>query len=137
VPRLTTERRGMATKLYRVRSTKDDGSQIIWVALGRQHPPVSYAAAIKGLSADLDAGERARDAVDELLTYQEAENWLAYLRRHYDDLRSEIVEEALPLEPTARALSYPTGDTRLLRVVKKEGYPFSDFEVHGYEVPIE
>jgi hypothetical protein len=136
-PRPPTERRGMATKLYRVRSMKDDGTQIIWIALGRKHPPVPYAAAIKGLSADVEAADRARDTVDELFTYQEAEKWLAYLRRHHDDLRTEIVEEGLPLEATAKALSYPTGEERLLRVVKKEGYPFSDFEVHGYEVSVE
>jgi hypothetical protein len=87
----------MATKLYRVRSTKDDGAKIIWIALDRKHPPVRYATAIKGLSADVEAGDRAQEAVDELFTY----------------------EEALPLEPTAKALSY-TGAARLRRVVKKE-----------------
>jgi hypothetical protein len=109
----------MATKLYRVRSPKDDGAKIIWIALDRKHPPVRYATAIKGLSADVEAGDRAQEAVDELFTYEEAEKRLAYLRRHFDNLSSEIVEEALPLEPTAKALSY-TGAARLRRVVKKE-----------------
>jgi hypothetical protein len=91
--------------------------------LDRKHPPVryaaAYAAAIKGLSADVEAGDRAQEAVDELFTYEEAEKRLAYLRRHFDNLSSEIVEKALPLEPTAKALSY-TGAARLRRVVKKE-----------------
>jgi hypothetical protein len=67
----------------------------------------------------VEAGDRAQEAVDELFTYEEAEKRLAYLRRHFDNLSSEIVEKALPLEPTAKALSY-TGAARLRRVVKKE-----------------
>src|SRR5918994_7741137 len=87
----------MATKLYRVRSTKSDGTEIVWIAF-RKEPPVRYAEAIKGASAALDVGERAREAVDELFTYDEAKQLIDYLSKHYDDLRSKIVEETLPLE---------------------------------------
>jgi hypothetical protein len=121
----------MATKLYRVQSTKSDGTKIIWIAF-RNDPPVSYAKAIKGLSADLDATERQRQSVDELFTDKEAEQWLDYLERHYDDLHSKIVEVALPLAPDREALSYTSGDRRLVKP-KKAGYPFS-LEVRGYEV---
>jgi hypothetical protein len=122
----------MATKLYRVRSTKSDGTEIIWLAF-RNDPPVRYAKAIKGLSADFDATERQRQSVDELFTSEEAEQWLDYLERHYDDLDSKIVEEALPLAPDAEALSYGSSE-RIRREAKRAGYPFSHFEVHGYEV---
>jgi hypothetical protein len=90
----------MATKLYRVRSTKSDGTKIVWIAF-RRDPPVRYAKAIEGLSADLEATGRQRQSVDELFTYEEAERWLHYLERHYGDLDSEIVEVDLPLAPDA------------------------------------
>jgi hypothetical protein len=123
----------MATKLYRVRSTRSEGTEIVWIAF-RKNPPIRYAKAIEGLSADVDAGPRQRHSVDELFTYEEAEQWLEYLERHYDgDLDSEIVEVALPLAPDAEALSYAPGE-RIRREAKKAGYPFSHFEVHGYEV---
>jgi hypothetical protein len=122
----------MATKLYRVRSTESDGTEIIWLAF-RNDPPVRYAKAIKGLSADFDATERQRQSVDELFTSEEADQWLDYLERHYDDLDSKIVEEALPLAPDAEALSYGSSE-RIRREAKRAGYPFSHFEVHGYEV---
>jgi len=122
----------MATKLYQVRSTKSDGTEIIWIAF-RNDPPVRYAKAIKGLSADFDATERQRQSVDELFTHEEAEQWLDYLKRHYDDLDSKIVEEPLPLAPDAEALSYTSGDMQLLKPIKAED-PFSLFEVRGYEV---
>ena len=123
----------MATKLYRVRSTKSDGTEIVWIAFGR-NPPVRYAKAIDGLSADVDAGPRQRHSVDELFTFEEAEQWYEYLERHYHgDLDSEIVEEALPLAPDAEALSYGSSE-RIRREAKRAEYPFSHFEVHGYEV---
>jgi len=121
----------MATKLYRVRSTKSDGTEIIWIAF-RNDPPVSYAIAIKGLSADVEATERQRQSVDELFTYEEAEQWLDYLKRHYDDLDSKIVPVPLPLAPDAEAFSYTSGDMQLLKPIKAED-PFS-LEVRGYEV---
>ncbi len=124
----------MATELYRVRSTKADRTEIIWLAF-RREPPVPYAeATIKGLSAEVEANERQRQAVDELFTYEEAEQWLTYLRNHYGELDSEIVAKALPLEPDAGALSYSSGE-RIRPEARKEDYPFSDFEVHRYEVP--
>jgi len=122
----------MATKLYRVRSTKSDGTEIVWIAF-RKDPPVRYAKAIEGLSADFDATERQRQSVDELFTYEEAKQWLDYLERHYGDLDSEIVEEPLPLAPNTEALSYGSSE-RIRREAKRAGYPFSHFEVHGYEV---
>jgi hypothetical protein len=126
----------MATKLYRVRSTKSDGTEIVWIAF-RKEPPVRYAEAIKGASADLDVGERAREAVDELFTYDEAEQLIDYLSKHYDKLRSKIVEEALPLEPTVQALHYTRrSDVRLRPVVEKEDYPFPD-SVELYAMPDE
>ena len=122
----------MATKLYRVRSTKSDGTEIRWIAF-RKDPPVPYAKAIKGLSADVDAGPRQRHSVDELFTFEEAEQWYEYLERHYGDLDSEIVEVDLPLAPNTKALSYASSE-RIRREAKRAGYPFSNFEVHGYEV---
>ena len=122
----------MATKLYRVRSTKSDGTEIIWIAF-RNDPPVPYAKAIKGLSADVEATERQRHSVDELFTFEEAEQWYEYLERHYGgDLHSKIVEVDLPLAPDAEALSYTSGDRHLLKPIKA-GDPFS-LEVRGYEV---
>jgi hypothetical protein len=96
----------MATKLYRVQSTKSDGTKIVWIALEKKYPPVRYAKAIEGLSADVEAIERQQHSVDELFTYEEAKQWLEYLKRHYGDLDSEIVDVALPLAPNAEALSY-------------------------------
>jgi hypothetical protein len=123
----------MATKLYRVRSTKSNGTEIIWIGF-RNDPPVRYAKAMKGLSADLEATGRQRQSVDELFTYEEARQWLDYLERHYRDLHSKIVEVDLPLAPDAEALSYTSGDRQLLKP-NKAGYPFSShFEVRGYEV---
>ena len=122
----------MATKLYRVLSTKSDGTEIIWIAF-RKDPPVRYAKAIEGLSADVEADSRQRQSVDELFTYEEAKQWLEYLKRHYGDLDSEIVDVALPLAPDAEAFSYTPGE-RIRREAKRAGYPFSNFEVHGYEV---
>jgi hypothetical protein len=81
----------MATKLYRVRSTKSDGTEIVWIAF-RKDPPVRYS-----------------------------------------DLHSKIVEVDLPLAPDAEALSYTSGDRRLLKP-SGVGDPFSNFEVRGYEV---
>ena len=121
----------MATKLYQVRSTKSDGTEIIWIAF-RNDPPVPYAKAIKGLSADVEATGRQRQSVDELFTHEEAERWLDYLKRHYSDLHSKIVEVDLPLAPDAEALSYTSGDRQLLKPIKA-GDPFS-LEVRGYEV---
>jgi hypothetical protein len=129
----------MATKLYRVRSTKSDGTEIVWIAF-RKDPPVRYAEAIKGASAALDVGDRAREAVDELFTHDEAEQLIDYLSKHYDDLRSKIDEETLPLEPTVQALHYTrrqaSDDVKLRPVVKKDDYPFPD-SVEVYEVPDE
>ena len=124
----------MATKLYRVRSTKSDGTEIVWIAF-RKEPPVRYAEAIKGASAALDVDPRQRHSVDELFTFEEAEQWLEYLERHYyGDLDSEIFGEvALPLAPDAEALSYGSSE-RIRREPKRAGYPFSHFEVHRYEV---
>jgi hypothetical protein len=125
----------MATKLYRVRSTKSDGTKIVWIAFRKDNTPGRYAEAIKGASADLDVGVRAREVVDELFTYDEAEQLIDYLSKHYDDLRPKIVEEALPLEPTVQPLRYTRSDVRLRPVVKKEDYPFPDsVEVYRYEV---
>ena len=125
----------MATKLYRVRSTKSDGTEIDWIII-RNDPPVRYAKAIKGVSASLDATERQRQSVDELFTDKEAEQWLDYLERHDSDLHSKIVPVDLPLAPDEEALSYTSGDRRLLKPNKnKAGYPFPpSFEVLGYEV---
>jgi hypothetical protein len=121
----------MATKLYRVRSTKSDGTEIIWIAF-RNDPPVDYAKAIKGLSAEIEATERQRQSVDELFTDKEAKQWLDYLKRHYDYPHSEIEPVALPLAPDAEALSYTSGDRQLLKPIKAED-PFF-LEVRGYEV---
>ena len=121
----------MATKLYRVRSTKSDGTEIVWIAF-RKDPPVPYAKAIKGLSADVEATGRQRQSVDELFTHEEAERWLDYLKRHYDYPHSKIDEVDLPLAPDAKALSYTSGDRHLLKPIKA-GDPFS-LEVRGYEV---
>jgi hypothetical protein len=120
----------MVTKLYRVRSTQDDGTEIIWVAT-RNEPPVPYTEAVKGLSAEIEAGDRVREAVDELFTHEEAQRWVEYLRRHYPGLTSNIVEVALPLEQAAEALSYSSSE-RMRQERKKADYPFSDFEVHRY-----
>ena len=122
----------MATKLYRVQSTKSDGTEIVWIII-RKDPPVRYAKAIEGLSADVDANSRQRHSVDELFTDKEAEQWLDYLERHYGELHSKIGEVALPLAPDAEALSYTSGERRLVKP-NKAGYPFSHFEVLGYEV---
>src|SRR5215208_3783279 len=93
----------MATKLYRVRSTKSDGTGIVWIAF-RKDPPVPYGDAIKGLNAHWTASDRQRHSVDELFTYEEAEQWLDYLKRHYDDLDSKIDPPVpLPLAPDAEA----------------------------------
>jgi|SRR5215218_2822511 len=124
----------MATKLYRVRSTKSDGTGIVWIAF-RKDPPVPYGDAIKGLNAHWTASDRQRHSVDELFTYEEAEQWLDYLKRHYDDLDSKIDPPVpLPLAPDAEALSYAPPSERIRQETKKAGYPFSHFEVHGYEV---
>ena len=130
----------MATKLYRVRSTKSDGTEIVWIAF-RKAPPVRYAKAIEGLSADVEATGRQRQSVDELFTYDEAKQLIDYLSKHYDGLRSKMVEEALPLEPTVQALHYTKrhytkSDVRLRPVVKTVNYPFPD-SVEVYEVPDE
>ena len=122
----------MATKLYRVRSTKSDGTEIIWIAF-RNDPPVPYANAIKGLSAPIEATGRQRQSVDELFTDKEAKQWLDYLERHYDYPHSKIEPVALPLAPDAKALSHTSGDRHLLKPIRA-GYPFSHFEVHRYEV---
>jgi hypothetical protein len=47
----------MATKLYRVRSTKSDGTEFVWIAF-RKEPPVRC---------------------DELFTHDEAEQLIDYL----------------------------------------------------------
>lgn len=124
----------MTTKLYRVRSTKSDGTEIVWIAF-RKDPPVPYAKAIEGLSADLDACPRQRHSVDELFTFEEAEQWYEYLERHYHgDLDSEIDDGvALPLAPNAEALSYGSSEG-IRQEAKRARYPFSHFEVHRYEV---
>src|SRR5919107_4103843 len=125
----------MATKLYRVRSTKSDGTKKVWIAFRKDNTPGRYAEAIKGASADLDVGVRAREFVDELFTYDEAEQLIDYLSKHYDDLRPKRVEEVLPLEPTVQPLRYTRSDVSLWPVVKKEDYPFPDsVEVCEYEV---
>jgi hypothetical protein len=130
----------MATKLCRVRSTKSDGTKIVWIAFRKDNTPGRYAEAIKGASADLDVGDRAREAVDELFTYDEAEQLIDYLSKHYDDLRSKIDEEELPLEPTVQALHstrrQASDDVKLREVVKKDDYPFPD-SVEVYEMPDE
>jgi hypothetical protein len=123
----------MTTKLYRVRSTKSDGTEIVWIAF-RKDPPVRYAKAIEGLSADVGANSRQRHSVDELFTFEEAEQWYEYLERHYHgDLDSEIVEVDLPLSPNTEALSYASSEW-IRQEAKRAGYPFSHFEVHRYEV---
>jgi hypothetical protein len=123
----------MATKLYRVQSTKSDDTEIIWLAF-RKDPPVRYAKAIEGLSEDGEATGRQRQSVDELFTYEEAEQWLDYLERHYGDLDSEIDGGVdLPLAPNAEALSYGSSEG-IRQEAKRAGYPFSHFEVHRYEV---
>jgi len=120
----------MLTKLYRVHSIRDD-VRIVWIALDRRVPPVRYAAAIQGLSADVEATDRQREAVDELFTREEAEAWAAYLSKHYGE-RPAIVEEPLPLNVDIKALSYPhDGAPDLIRPVRRADYPFS-FSVYGY-----
>jgi hypothetical protein len=126
----------MATKLCRVRTTKEEFKgyhdvEITWIAMDRKEPPVHYADAIEGLSADVEANGRQRDAVDELFTRDEAEAWAGYLRKHYDDKSVEIVEQLLPLGADIRGLSYPQGGPNLLRPVRENDYPFR-FEVYGY-----
>ncbi len=129
----------MVDKLYRVLSTKDEikGHRdvgITWIAM-RDDPPLPYANAIKGLSANVEAREPAQRAVDELFTREEAEKWFDYLHKHCNYQNTEIVEEPLPLDEDIAGLSYPHGREDLLRPVKeavKEGdYPFS-FEVCGH-----
>jgi hypothetical protein len=76
-------------------------------------------------------------AVDEHFTYDEAKQLIDYLSKHYHGLRSRIVEEALPLEPTVQALHYTRrSDVRLRPVVIKEDYPFPD-SVELYAMPDE
>jgi hypothetical protein len=125
----------MVDKLYRVRSTKDEfkGHRdvgITWIAM-RDDPPLPYAKAIKGLSANVEAANLpAQRAVDELFTREEAEKWVDYLRKHFDYQSTEIVPVSLPLDKNTEGLSYPHGGENLLRPVK-EGDPFP-FEVCGY-----
>jgi hypothetical protein len=132
----------MVDKLYRVRSTKDEFNghrdvEITWIAM-RYDPPLRYAKAIEGLSADVEAKESAQGAVDELFTREEAEKWVEYLHKHFDYQSTEIVEEPLPLDENITGYSYPhPGGEDLLRpvkaAVKEVDYPFS-FEVCGYYV---
>jgi hypothetical protein len=127
----------MVTKLYRVYTTIDD-TVITWIALDRKEPPARYADAIDGLSADVDANEQESQAVDELFTHKEAEKWVDYLRKHYDDESAKIVEEPLPLERGVKGLAYPEGRSdllkpdKVLKPVKEAEYPFSSTEVWGY-----
>jgi hypothetical protein len=86
----------MAVKLYRVRTTKarfkgHSNVGITGVAIDRKKQPVRYAVAIDGLSTDEEAKEQQRQAVDELFTQEQAEKWVAYLRKYYEG-RSEMLE---------------------------------------------
>ncbi len=129
----------MVDKLYRVRSTKDEFKghrdvEITWIAIRdiRDDPPLRYAHAIKGLSADVDATNMpARLAVDELFTWEEAEKWVDYLHKHCDYQSTEIVPVSLPLDVNTRGLSHLRDGEGLLPPVKEEDYPFS-FEVRGH-----
>jgi hypothetical protein len=127
----------MVNKIYRVRSTKDEfkghrNVEITWIAF-RDDPPIPYANAIKGLSADVEANDRQRQAVDEFFTQEEAEKWVDYLHKHCDYQNTEIVEEPLRLDAGIVGLSYLHGGGYLMRPVKEADYPFS-FEVYGYPV---
>jgi hypothetical protein len=144
----------MGTKLYRVRTTKDNfmgysNVEITWIALGRptDKPPVRYAYAIEGLSADVEANPQQEQAVDELFNREEAEDLVAYLRKYYPDERTEIVEvplplrkdikgfshpQGLPLRKDIKGFSHPQGMPKLEQLKEKYDYPFSSFSVWGY-----
>jgi hypothetical protein len=133
----------MVDKLYRVRSTKDEFKghrdvEITWIAIRvvGDDPPIPYADAIKGLSADVEATDIQRMAVDEFFTREEAEKWVDYLHKHGDYQSTDIVEEPLPLAGYIVGLSYPRGGREdLLTPVREADYPFS-FEVRGrYTLP--
>ena len=119
----------MVDKLYRVRTTMDE-LEIIWIAI-RDDPPLPYANAIEGLSANVEAEPPQQHAVDELFTREEAEKWVDYLRKHYNYQSTEIVEEPLPLDKNITGLSYSHSGGALLYPVKAGDYPFS-FGVYGY-----
>ncbi len=76
--------------------------------------------------------------MDELFTHKEAEKWVDYLRKHYDDESVKIVEEPLPPERGVKGLAYPEGRSdllkpdKVLKPVKEAEYPFSSTEVWGY-----
>ncbi len=107
--------------------------EITWLAIWDE-PPIPYAEAIKGLSAEPEARDIQRMAVDEFFTREEAEKWVDYLNRHCNYQSTEIVEEPLPLVENITGLSYPHGGENLLPLVKEEDYPFS-FKVYGYYTP--
>jgi len=135
------ERRGM--NLYRIHTITDDfreadGVEITWVAVGREAPPAPYAEAIRdplpgSESYRYQRSRYQQSAVDELFTHEEAEAWVAYLRKHYGDESAEIVEQPLPLTGDAMGLTdLPLGGGQdLLVPAKEDDYPFS-FEVYGY-----
>ena len=100
----------MIAKLYRVQTRTDaiegyDDVLVTWVAAGREAPPAPYANAIEGLGSDDEADLYRRNAVDELFTFEEAEEWVDYLQSHYGGESAEVVEEPLPLPGNAMALS--------------------------------
>ena len=109
----------MVTKLYRVRSMRDD-LRIVWIAVDRKKPPgepsVRYADVIEGLSADAEATAQERDAVDEFFTREEAEAWREHLQAHYGDVEIEIelVEQPLPLEKNVKSLVSRRGSQDLI-----------------------
>jgi hypothetical protein len=127
----------MIAKLYRVQTRTDaiegyDDVLVTWVAAGREAPPAPYADAIEGLGSDDEADLYRRNAVDELFTFEEAEEWVDYLQSHYGGESAEVVEEPLPLPGNAMALSdVPVGGgVDQILPVRGEDFPFS-FPVYG------
>src|ERR687889_1271780 len=100
----------MAATLYRVQTRTDaiegyDDVLITWAAEGRTVPVAPYADVIEGLGSGDEPDLFRRNAVDELFTFEEAETWVAYLQSHYSNESSEEVEQPLPLQGEAIALS--------------------------------
>jgi hypothetical protein len=127
----------MAATLYRVQTRTDaiegyDDVLITWVAAGREVPPAPYAEVTEGLDSGDEADLFRRNAVEELFTFEEAEAWAAYLKRHYSNESVEVVEQPLPLPGDAIALSdMPVGSgVDQILALREEDYPFS-FPVYG------
>src|SRR3712207_6536639 len=100
----------MAATLYRVQTRTDaiegyDDVLITWAAAGRIAPVAPYADVIEGLGHGEEVDMFRRNAVDELFTFEEAQEWVTYLQRHYSNESSEVVEQPLPLPGNAVALS--------------------------------